>query len=120
MCAEIVISGSMELSIITRMLGRRLFQNNLSTARDMRLLLVVVVLFALWHVSQHDLQFAMDDGRGGHCEICRLNHMPSVGGAAQVLFAAIFMRTAPLVIVDAPHLRSKSYLPRLARGPPSF
>ena len=86
----------------------------------MRLLLIVFVLFALWHVSQHDLQLGLDSTSVGHCDICRLNHTPSTGGAAQTLFAAYFVRAAPLVAVDVPYFRSKSYLPRLARGPPSF
>ena len=86
----------------------------------MRLLLVVFLLVALWHVSQHDVQADLDANNSGHCNICRLNHMPSAGGGAQVVFAAVMLHAAPLVLVDVPHLRSKSYLPRLARGPPSF
>lgn len=83
----------------------------------MRLLLVAFVLFALWHVSQHDAQTT---DNGGHCEICRFNHMPTIGGAAQVLFAALFVCAVALVARNIPSLRSKSFLPRLARGPPSF
>ena len=57
----------------------------------MRLLLVVFVLVALWHVSQHDVQAGLDANNSGHCNICRLNHMPSAGGGAQVVFAAVFV-----------------------------
>lgn len=86
----------------------------------MRLLLVVFVLVALWHVSQHDVQADLDANNSGHCNICRLNHMASAGGGVQVVFAAVFVHAAQLLPVDVPLFRSKSYLPRLARGPPSF
>lgn len=86
----------------------------------MHLLPILFVLFALWHVSQHDLQSDLDANNGGHCNICRLNHTPAAGGMALVLFAAVLVPAAPLIAVDIPHPRSKSFLPRLARGPPSF
>ena len=86
----------------------------------MRLLLAVFVLVALWHVAQHDVQADLDANSSGHCNICRLNHMPSAGGTAQVVYAAVIVHAAPLVLVDVPLFRSKSYLPRLARGPPSL
>jgi len=106
--------------MILRMFGRRFLSGRSQRGRGLHLLLSVFVLFALWHVSQHDLPTPMSAGNGGHCSICRLNHMPSAGGTAQVVFAAIFLRAVPLVAVDVPYFRSKSYLPRLARGPPPF
>ena len=86
----------------------------------MRLLLVVFVLVALWHVSQHDVQPELDTNNSGHCNICRLSQMPSAGGAALVVFAAVLVHAAPFLLIDVPLFRSNSYLPRLARGPPSF
>ena len=86
----------------------------------MRLLLVIFVLVALWHVSQHDAQSELDTNNSGHCNICRLNHLPSAGGAALVVFAAVLVHATPLLLIDVPLFRSHSYLPRLARGPPSF
>ncbi|MBI3774801.1 MAG: hypothetical protein HY273_04480 [Gammaproteobacteria bacterium] len=86
----------------------------------LRLVLLFFMLFALWHVSQHGGQDVVSSDAGHDCQVCRLGHAPAAGGAALVLFAAIFLPVAPFVSVDVPYLRSKSYLPRLARGPPSF
>lgn len=88
--------------------------------RGLRLLLIFSVLFALWHISQHDVQSAANAEKGGHCSVCRLNHVPIAGGAVPVLFAAIFAHAAPRAAIDVPYLRSKPFLPRLSRGPPRF
>ena len=88
--------------------------------RVLRLVLIFFMLFALWHVSQHGAPDVVGTDTGHDCQVCRLGHAPAAGGAAQVLFAAIFVPASPLVLVDVPYLRSKSYLPCLARGPPSF
>jgi len=88
-------------------------------SRNLRLVLIFFLLFALWHVAQHDAPDAIGTDTGHDCQVCRLGHAPAAGGAAQVLFSAIFIPALPLVLVDVPFLRSKSFLPRLARGPPS-
>lgn len=98
------------------MSARRSLSEQSPVRRALRPLLIIIVLFALWHVSQHDVQSAVDGN--GHCEICRLNHVPVTGSAAQALFTAIFICTALLITAGIPQFRSKSYLPRLARGPP--
>ena len=103
-----------------RMFGQQLISERSSLGRSIRLLLVGFILVALWHVSQHDVQADLDANNSGHCNLCRLNHMPSAGGGAQVVFAAILVHAPPLLPVAVPLFRSKSYLPRLARGPPSF
>ena len=89
-------------------------------SRTVRLLLMFFMLFALWHVSQHGAPDVVSTDTGYDCQVCRLGHAPAAGSAAQALFVAIFVPALPLVLVDVPYLRSKSYLPRLARGPPSF
>ena len=114
------IAATTKRSMIMRMFGRRFLSEQSRQGRGTRLLLIAFILFALWHVSQHDVESGLDANSGGHCDICRLNHSPSTGGAAQVLFAAVMVSATPQPAVDVPHLRSKSYLPRLARGPPLF
>lgn len=86
----------------------------------MRLLLVAFILVALWHVSQHNVQADLDANNSGHCNICRLQHMPAAGGTPQTVFAVAMVHAAPLLPVAIPLFRSHSHLPRLARGPPSF
>lgn len=88
--------------------------------RVQSLVLTFFLLFALWHVSQHGALDVINTDNGGDCQVCRLGHAPAAGSTAPVLFAALLLPTAPIVFVDLPHLRSKSYLPRLARGPPLF
>lgn len=87
--------------------------------RGLRLLPAVFLLFALWHVSQHDMPLAAGADNTAHCDICRLNHVPIIGGATSVLFAAIFVCVTPLAWLNITHPRSKSFLPHLARGPPT-
>ena len=114
------IAATTKRSMIIRMFGRRFLSEQSRQGCGTRLLLIAFILFALWHVSQHDVESGLDANSGGHCDICRLNHSPSTGGVAQVLFAAVIVSATPQVAVDVPHLHSKSYLPRLARGPPLF
>ena len=100
------------------MFERRLLSEPSVTERGMRLLLIVLMLFALWHVSQHELPSTVGADNTAHCEICRLNHIPFLGSVALALAAALFVCVTPLALVDNLSLRSKSYLPHFPRGPP--
>lgn len=101
------------------MFSRPMFFGSRDNDRGLGLLTVFFLLFALWHVSQHDLPLAAGADNTAHCDICRLNHVPILGGATLALFAAVFIGVTPLARRSIPHPRSKSYLPHLARGPPS-
>lgn len=87
--------------------------------RALRLVLIFFMLFALWHVSQHGARDVIPTDPGHDCQVCRLSHAPAVGGAAQVLFLAVFSLVARIVSVNTPSPSLQVYLPRLARGPPS-
>ena len=84
----------------------------------MRLVLIFFMLFALWHVSQHGARDFIPTDSGHDCQVCRLSHAPAAGGAAQVLFLAVFSKVARIVSAYTPSPSLQVYLPRLARGPP--
>lgn len=81
-------------------------------------LLVMLVLFALLHVSLHGLPDANDNLDGGDCQICRLGNTPMGLGKTLAIPTPLFTHFALVELSNTQNPYSPRYVPWLARGPP--
>lgn len=84
----------------------------------MHALLVMLMLFALLHVSLHGLQDVNNDLDSSDCQICRLGHTPMGLSATPSISAPVFIYYALVEFSNAQNPYSPRYVPWLARGPP--
>lgn len=85
----------------------------------LRLLLVFMLLFAIFHVSQHDL-----DGGDGHlqdnCQICRLVHLHGAAAPVVAMFTPLLACLGALVVIATAFLSSERVYSWNSRAPPSI
>lgn len=78
--------------------------------------LVLLLFFALFHTSQHDLD--LDHGGGSVCQLCFLDHTP--GAAVRELLASspLFIAIALVSLYRSPLFFFSYFLVPLSRAPP--
>lgn len=90
-----------------------------ATNHLLRIVLVVLLVLAAWHVATHELDHSGSSG-DTECQVCRLNHVPfadfPVFAWALSLFLACFLSVTPIT-----QRTIQSYRYTLgARAPPLF
>ncbi len=88
--------------------------------RALTLMVLAALVFAIWHVSLHDLDVASDANGHGECQVCRLNHVPVTDLPVSSWIVPLFVISL-LLIVPVFQRPTQSYRYRLrARAPPLF
>ena len=86
----------------------------------LRMMLTVLLVFAAWHVSTHDIDISGDLNIDEHCQVCRLTHVPTTDLAILTLILPVFVLSiVRLVSVIKPSTRLYRNSFR-ARAPPLF
>lgn len=97
---------------------RSLNRSNTSNS-PLELLLVLALLFAIFHVSQHDL-----DADSGHlqdnCQVCRLAHLQGAELPTVTMITPLFICLGLLVVSAIPLSSSCRIYAWHARAPPSL
>jgi len=101
-----------------RMQERSFNIEGIQRGRQLRLVLIFFVLFALWHVAQHGARDIISTDTGSDCQVCRLAHAPAAGGALALTVATVFVFSQLIVTIPSAVPRTLTYIPGLARGPP--
>lgn len=114
-----MIAHARELSIMIRMLAPSYNLGRSQRGCRLRLVLTLFVLFALWHVSQHGARDVINTDNGSDCQVCRLAHAPADGGVLTLAVTAVFVFAQVIPPARTFFPRTPTYVPWLARGPPS-
>lgn len=101
-----------------RMNTRRSAAHQLAQDNLFKIVLVALLLFALFHTSQHQL---VDDAHElGTCQVCRLAHMPVGTSADVVIFEPQLYVVARLEDYLAPVFTFFRTFTHHARAPPAI
>jgi len=98
---------------------------NLSTSSQrsdfnhlLRIMLVVLLTFAAWHVASHELDLSSNVSGHAECQVCRLNHVPLADLPVLVWASSLFLISF-LLAIPASQRTTQSYRYTLgARAPP--
>ena len=85
----------------------------------MRFFLVLVLLFAIFHVSQHGLDSDADHVQD-NCQVCRLAHLHGDMPPMLAMFAPMFVCLGMLVVIAMPFPPGAQAYSRNARAPPAL
>ena len=86
----------------------------------LRLVLVLSLLLAIIHVSQHDLLDDEGDHRQSDCQICRFAQLDGAGTPLISINAPLFAYVGPLVVLATPFFSCLRVYSWNARAPPSL
>lgn len=94
--------------------------HKISTHRLLRSIMAILLVFAAWHVTQHEVPVTGNGDTHEECQVCRLGHTPSSDvDVAPSTLPLFLLQLVTLAVVLQLHNRFKHQTP-LARGPPAL
>ncbi len=86
--------------------------------RILRLALVVVMLFAVWHIAMHDIDLSDDLNGSVQCVYCNLNHIPITDLPILSWNVPLILLTLVLIVSSIQHVTKFYFYTSGARAPP--
>ncbi len=98
---------------------------NLGTSRQrsgfnhlLRIMLVVLLMFAAWHVASHDLDLLGNISDHSECQVCRLNNVPFADFPVLAWALSLFLISFQLAIPAIQRSTQSCHYTLGARAPP--